>query len=180
MKLYDSRTQTKINLPLDTIGMYCCGPTVYNHVHIGNVRPLITFDILYRYLKFLKIKTTFVHNITDVDDKIIAQAKRDNVTEREISEKYYNYYCDIMKDLNVLKMDELPKVTKNIDGIIDYVKQLVDLKKAYVTSVGDVYFSIESVKDTYGELSKQKISKLLEGVRKENKSDKQHPLDFVL
>jgi cysteinyl-tRNA synthetase len=180
MQLYDSRTQKKITIPNDQVGMYCCGPTVYNDVHIGNVRPLITFDILYRYLLHSKIKTTYVHNITDVDDKIINKAQEVNVSESKISEEYTDHYTTVMKQLNALKMDELPKVTKNIDGIIKYVEKLVNLDKAYVSQEGDVYFSIDTVKDTYGEISKQNIEQLLDGVRKENKKDKRNLLDFVL
>jgi cysteinyl-tRNA synthetase len=180
MVIYDSLTQTKKELKDKKINIYNCGPTVYNEVHIGNIRPLITFDILHRFLLALKNNVKYVHNITDVDDKIINKAKEENVSESAISEKYTKDYFELMKRLNVLKMNKNPLVTKNIKGIIDYVNRLVKLKKAYVTKQGDVYFSIDSVKDTYGELSKQKIDDLLNGVRKENHSDKKNPLDFVL
>jgi cysteinyl-tRNA synthetase len=180
MKIYDSRTTQKVALPNQPITIYNCGPTVYNEVHIGNIRPLLTFDFLFRYLKAIGVDVKYMHNITDVDDKIINRAQEEHTTEAAVSQKYTKAYFDVMKSLNVLKMDYLPKVTENIEGIIDYVNRLIKLDKAYIAKDGDVYFKIDAVKDTYGEISKQKINELLKGVRKENKSNKINPLDFVL
>lgn len=180
MKIYNSSSAKKVEIDTDNITMYNCGPTVYDYVHIGNIRPLLTFDVLYRYLKYLKKNITYVHNITDVDDKIINAAKAGNVSESEISTKYANAYYDIIKQLNALSPHQMPLVTKNIPGIIGYIQKLVDKGYAYATPKGDVYFSIDNVKDSYGVVSKQKIKDLLNGVRKANKDDKKNKLDFCL
>jgi cysteinyl-tRNA synthetase len=181
MKLYDSKNQIKKTINDDKVTIYNCGPTVYNDVHIGNIRPLITLDILYRYLKSKKINVKYALNITDVDDKIINRALVEKTSEKSISKKYTKHYYDLFKSLNILKQDYNPKVTKNIKGIIKYIDKLVAKNKAYVGSDGDVYFDINSIKDTYGELSKQKISELLHNVRKDvEENKKRNPLDFVL
>ena len=178
LKIKDSSSQKLINIDQDKISIYNCGPTVYNDVHIGNIRPLITFDVLYRYLKYINRKVIYVHNITDIDDKIINRSIELKQSEHEISEHYYQEYLKIIDQLNVLHMDILPKVSDNIDGIINFVKQVIDSKHAYVTN-GDVYFDIKSIKD-YGCISHQKIDMLLDSVRKENNSNKKYPLDFAL
>jgi cysteinyl-tRNA synthetase len=179
IKLYDSRTSGFIELDEKNISMYNCGPTVYNHVHIGNVRPMLTFDILYRYMLNQGLKVNYLHNLTDIDDKIINKAAEEKCSEKEISEKYIAEYKKILERTNAIPMTMMPKVSDNIESIIGYVERLVKLDKAYVAN-NDVYFSIDTVKDTYGEISKQKIDMLLDGVRKENNSGKKNPLDFVL
>ena len=178
LKIKDSATQKFINIDQDKVSIYNCGPTVYNDVHIGNVRPLITFDVLYRYLKYTRRDVVYVHNITDIDDKIINRSIELKRSEAEISEHYYQEYLKIVDQLNVLRMDVLPKVSDNILGIINYIEQLVNSKHAYVID-GDVYFDIKSIKN-YGCVSHQKIDKLLDGVRKENNENKKYPLDFAL
>ncbi|GMO13945.1 MAG: cysteine--tRNA ligase [Mycoplasmoidaceae bacterium] len=180
MKLYDSRLAKKIDITDECITIYNCGPTVYNYVHIGNIRPLITMDVLYRYLIATNKNVKYALNITDVDDKIINKAKEENKSEKKISKFYTKAYFSLFKQLNILKQNYNPLVTKNINGIIGYVKKLVDTNKGYVGSDGDVYFSIDSVKNTYGCISKQNIDQLLHEVRKESKTDKKNPLDFVL
>jgi cysteinyl-tRNA synthetase len=181
MKLYDSKSSNKKELEKKNVSIYLCGPTVYNYVHIGNIRSLITIDILVRYLKETNNKVKYALNITDVDDKIIDRAKLEHKTEKEISSFYEKAYFDLFKQLNVEKQTYNPRVTENIKGIIGYVDRLIKKNKAYVGEDGDVYFDINSVKDVYGSLSKQKIDMLLKDVRKENNSKYKHnPLDFVL
>jgi cysteinyl-tRNA synthetase len=179
MKVYDSLSNKRYQLISKHISIYNCGPTVYNDIHIGNARPLITFDVLVRFLKALHFNVLYVHNITDVDDKIINQAKILKVTESEIANTFYHHYLDINKALNILSIEHMPKVSENIPGMIEYIQKLIDAKSAYVTDSGDVYFDVKSV-PIYGSLSHQNIDQLQEGVRKEVAVDKKTPLDFVL
>jgi cysteinyl-tRNA synthetase len=180
LSLYDSYSEKNTPINEKFVKIYCCGPTVYNHVHIGNLRPLITFDILVKFLLATGHKVKYVSNITDVDDKIINKAREEKISEKQLSKKYEKHYFDLAKKLNVRKMDSVPKVMENIDGIIKYVEKLVKKNKGYISEDGDAYFDINTVKKIYGKLSKQNINELLKGVRKENKSDKHSPLDFVL
>lgn len=176
MKLYDSLSNKKIEV-VEPITMYCCGPTVYNDVHVGNIRPIITFDVLNRLSSWLKKEVTFVHNITDIDDKIINAAKSQNVNELEFSNKYYLEYVNILETLNIKKMI-MPKVSENMQDLIAYIQKLVDSKHAYVSD-GDVYFDVTSIKD-YGCLSKQNLDQLKSGVRKELSKNKKNEFDFAL
>ena len=178
IKIKSSSTNKDIVFDQKKITIYNCGPTVYNDVHIGNVRPIVTMDVLYRFAKFMGIDVYYTHNITDVDDKIINRSKEENRDEKELANYYYEQYLKILDALNIKKMDLMPKVTDNINDIIKFVKLLVDKKKAYVVD-GDVYFDLTQVKD-YGSVSHQKIENLLEGVRKEKDDKKHYPLDFVL
>jgi cysteinyl-tRNA synthetase len=178
-KIYNTYKNSLEELDDQYISIYNCGPTVYNHVHIGNVRPLITFDILNRFLRYLGYEVKYVHNLTDIDDKIINKAKEENKTESEISEFYIDAYKKIITDLNVIGIDHMPKVSENIKEIIQYVDKLINKKAAYI-SEGDVYFDLNKYKQDYGMVSNQKIEDLLEGVRKENANNKINALDFVL
>ncbi|MDR0825659.1 MAG: cysteine--tRNA ligase [Mycoplasmataceae bacterium] len=178
MKLYDSLSNKTFDVVSKNITVYNCGPTVYNDIHIGNARPLVAFDALVRFMRTQGYTVTYIHNITDIDDKIINKAKEEKTTESAISTLYYEHYLDINKALNTVEM-QMPKVSQNVDGIIKYISKLVDAKAAYVTDNGDVYFDISSVKN-YGVLSHQNIEQLKEGVRKELAIDKRSPLDFVL
>jgi cysteinyl-tRNA synthetase len=178
MKIYDSLTNKTFDLINKKLSIYNCGPTVYNDVHIGNIRPLITFDVLVRFLKNQKFDITYIHNITDIDDKIINKAKEEKKTEMEISSFYTNHYLEIVKQLNALPM-LMPKVSENINGIIEYINKLVQNNGAYVTNEGNVYFDVNKVSN-YGTLSHQNINQLIEGSRKELASDKKFPLDFAL
>ncbi len=177
MKIFNSSTNTKIDLSGRKITIYNCGPTVYNYVHIGNVRPLIVFDVLYRYLLSLNKDVLYVQNITDVDDKIINAAAEANITEKELTDKYTKAYLDLFTLLNVKPL-LMPKVSDHIEEIQEYIQQLIDKGVAYVEK-GDVYFDVSKVKN-YGHVSHQNIDELLEGVRKGNKQYKRNPLDFVL
>jgi cysteinyl-tRNA synthetase len=177
MKIYDSLSDDTCELKDHHVSIYNCGPTVYNDVHIGNVRPLITFDVLHRFLRYSKFDVQYLHNITDIDDKIIVKAKQEHKTESEIAAHFYQRYLEINKALNILPMT-MPKVSDNIHGIIEYIGKLLKANAAYETN-GDVYFDISS-DTTYGILSHQNIPELLNGARKSNAENKKSPLDFAL
>ncbi len=178
IKIKDSSSGVYLPLDENKITIYNCGPTVYNDVHIGNLRPVITMDVLYRYLKAIKHDVFYVHNITDIDDKIINKSIETKQEELKLSDHYFHEYLKILDQLNILKMDVLPKVSDNIDGIIEFIKKLVENKRAYVVD-GDVYFDV-SQNNNYGVISGQKTENLLKGVRKEIDDKKHNPLDFVL
>lgn len=158
--------------------MYVCGPTVYSSIHIGNSRPVIFFDTVARFFTYLGYKVKYVSNFTDIDDKIIRKAQQEGVSEKEISERYIKDISDLYKKLNCLPHFKNPKVTENMDNIISFIKQMIDLGGAYVTD-GDVYFDVLKVKE-YGVLSGQTIDNLLNGVRIENNEKKHNPIDFTL
>ena len=178
MKIYDALTGKINKLPDDeVISIYYCGPTVYNDVHIGNIRPAITFDVLHRFLLQQEKKVIVLSNITDIDDKIIKVAQETNKTEPEISEHYFKNYVDVLRSLNILEIP-FEKVSTNIENIISIIQKLIDAGYAYVKN-GDVYFSVKKYKD-YGCISKQNIDSLIKNVRIDNSIHKKSPLDFVL
>ncbi len=160
------------------VSMYVCRPTVYDHPHLGHARCYITWDMVYRYLKFLGYEVTYCRNVTDVDDKILAKAKAENSTQEEVSKKYYDIFSESMKNLNVLKPDIEPFATKNIGEMIAIVKNLIDNGFAYEVD-GDVYFRVKKF-DEYGKLSKQPIDDLVAGARVEASGKKEDFLDFAL
>ena len=160
------------------INMYVCGPTVYSYAHVGNMCPVIIFDMVYRYFKYAGYDVKYASNFTDVDDKIIKAAKEAGVTEKELTEKYIKIYLDDVKALNCLDIDYRPKVTETMDEIIAYIQELIDKGAAYQNG-DDVYFRVNS--DTsYGELSKQNVEELAYGNRIEVSDNKENPYDFVL
>ena len=160
------------------INMYVCGPTVYSYAHIGNMCPVIIFDMIYRYFKYSGYDVKYASNFTDVDDKIIKAAKAAGITEKELTEKYINIYLEDVKALNCLDIDYRPKVTETMPEIIDYIKTLMDKGYAYQNG-DDVYFRVNKVKD-YGKLSKQIVDDLNAGNRIEVSEHKENPYDFVL
>jgi len=160
------------------VKMYVCGPTVYNYIHIGNARPIIFFDLVHRYFKYLGYEVEFVSNVTDVDDKIIKRALEEGVTEAQVSEKYLNYFLESTRALNTLPLTSMPKVTENMNEMIKFIKGLVAEGYAYEAS-GDVYFRINKLQE-YGRLSGKKIEELEVGVRIDEDLKKENPLDFVL
>jgi cysteinyl-tRNA synthetase len=181
MKVYNTLTRGKEELrPIDgeEYKIYVCGPTVYNYFHIGNARPFVVFDTLRRYLEYRGNKVKFVQNFTDVDDKIINKAREEGVPASEISEKYIEEYFKDAASLNVRKASVHPKVTENMNEIIDLVKTLVEKGHAYEVD-GDVYFDTASFPG-YGSLSGQKIEDLESGARVDVDERKKSPLDFAL
>jgi cysteinyl-tRNA synthetase len=181
MKIYNTVTRKKEEfIPIDEneIKIYVCGPTVYNYFHIGNARPFVVFDTLRKYLEYRGKNVKFIQNFTDVDDKIINKAKEEKVSAKEISEKYIEEYFKDANELNVAKATVHPKVTENIDEIIDFISRLIDKGYAYEVN-GDVYFSTRNYPD-YGKLSGQQLEELELGARVETSDVKRDPLDFVL
>ncbi len=181
MKFYNTLTGKKEEfIPLEPgkVKMYACGPTVYDYFHIGNARTFIIFDALRRYLKYRGYDVTFVQNFTDVDDKIINRAREEGVPPGEISEKFIQIYFEDSETLGIERADIYPKVTENIDEIIEFIEELIDKGYAY-ESEGDVYFDVSKFED-YGKLSKQNLEELQLGARVEISEQKRNPLDFAL
>ncbi|HPZ59481.1 MAG TPA: cysteine--tRNA ligase, partial [Bacillota bacterium] len=181
MKIYNTLSRKKEDfVPVDEneVKIYVCGPTVYNYFHIGNARPFVVFDTLRRYLEYRGKKVKYVQNFTDVDDKIINKAREEGVTPGEISEKYIAEYYKDAAALNVEKATIHPKVTENMDEIIQFIKRLIEKGHAYEVD-GDVYFSTRSF-NNYGKLSRQNIEDLESGARIEVGEKKEDPLDFAL
>jgi len=181
MKLFNSYSQSLEELiPLNDnkITMYVCGPTVYDVPHLGHARCYITWDVVYRYLKYKGYDVTYARNLTDVDDKIINKAKANNVTPHDIAEKYIVEFHKAMNALNLLSPDIEPKATENIDEMLKLIGELVEKGYAY-ESQGDVYFEVDKF-SKYGALSKQSIKDLEAGARVETSDIKKNLLDFAL
>ncbi len=181
MKIYNTLTGQKEEFkPINEgkVGVYVCGPTVYNRIHIGNARPICVFDVFRRYLEFKGMDVKFIQNYTDVNDKIIKQAGLENSTPEETALKYIREYETDAQGLNVRKADIHPKVSEYMDKIIDMIKTLVDKGYAY-ESKGDVYYRTRRF-EGYGKLSKQSIDDLIAGARVEVNDIKEDPLDFAL
>jgi len=160
------------------VKMYVCGPTVYNYFHVGNARPLITFDVLRRYFEYRGFEVTLAQNFTDVDDKIINRANELGVTSVEIAEKYIAEYYTDARGLGVRDATIYPKATENIAEIIAMISELVEKGMAYQRE-NDVYYRTASFSD-YGKLSKQPIEELLAGARVDVTEDKENAIDFAL
>jgi len=181
MKIYNTLTGKKEEFkPIEEgkAGIYVCGPTVYNRIHIGNARPICVFDVFRRYLEFKGMEVKFIQNYTDVNDKIIKQAQLENSTPEETALKYINEYETDAKGLNVRAADIHPKVSEYMDKIIDMIKTLVEKGYAYESN-GDVYYRTRKF-EGYGKLSKQSIDDLIAGARVEVNDIKEDPLDFAL
>lgn len=181
MKIYNTLTNKKeefheINKGKVTI--YSCGPTVYNYFHIGNARPFITFDLLRNFMEYIGYEVKFVQNFTDVDDKIIKRANEENLTPKEVADKYIQAYYEDAKALGIRKATVHPRVTDVMDDIIKYVQDLVDGGYAYELN-GDVYFEVDKFKD-YGKLSNKNIDELEAGARIGVNEQKKSPMDFAL
>ena len=181
MKIYNTKTLKKEEFKPITEGevkMYVCGPTVYDNVHIGNVRPVVVFDTLRRTFEELGYKVKYVSNYTDVDDKIIRRSKELGISEKELTDKMIAAYNDIRHKLNAADLYKTPRVTETMDEIISFIDGLVDKGAAYEKD-GDVYFRTSSVTD-YGSLSNQNLDDLQVGARIEENDLKESPLDFAL
>ena len=160
------------------VKMYVCGPTVYDNAHLGHARCYITWDVLYRYLKFKGYEVTYCRNVTDVDDKILKKAEKEGKTPEEVSTYWYNRFTESMKALNNLKPDIEPFATKTLGEMISINKDLINKGYAYEAD-GDVYFRVKKF-PAYGYLSKQPIDQLESGARIEVGEIKEDPLDFAL
>ena len=184
MKILNTLTRRKEEfVPINEgkVGIYVCGPTVYDYIHIGNARPMIVFDTLRRYLEYKGYDVNYVSNFTDVDDKIIKRANEEGVDASVISERYIAEVKKDMAALNVREATTHPKATEEIPDMIEMVKTLIDKGYAYEVN-GTVYFRTRKFKD-YGKLSKKNIDDLRSGNRDllvSGVDEKEDPLDFVL
>ena len=182
--LYNSYSRTKEAFkPLDekNVRMYVCGPTVYDRAHIGNARPVLVFDILFRLLRYLykEDNVTYVRNITDIDDKINAKALERGVNIDKVTDETISWFHKDMEFLGALRPNHEPRATDYVSQMKDMISKLISLSFAYPTEDGHVFFEVEQFSD-YGRLSNKKLNELKEGVRIENENTKKNPLDFVL
>ena len=161
-----------------TVTMYVCGVTVYDRCHIGHARALLTFDVIYRYLRFLGYDCRFVRNFTDVDDKIINRAREENVPPEELARRYIDEFHRDADALGLLEPAVEPCATGHIPEMIDIISRLVAGGNAYEAG-GDVYFAVESFRD-YGKLSGRGLDEMTAGARVEVDDRKRHPMDFAL
>lgn len=160
------------------VQMYVCGPTVYSYLHIGNARPIVFYDILKNYLTFLGYQVTYASNVTDVDDKIIQAAIRQNKTEKEIAEFYEQAYYEAIEKVGSHLPDLIPHATDYVADMIDFIRKLLEEGYAYEVD-GDVFFRVRKISD-YGCLSKQVREELEQGARISVNDKKEDPLDFAL
>ena len=160
------------------VSMYVCGPTVYNYVHIGNMRPAITFDMVRNYLEYLGYEVTYASNFTDINPKIIKAAEELGITEREVANKFIAAYLKDLEDYQCGKIDIHPTVLENLDNIYTFIQKLIEKGYAYEVD-GDVYFRVNKIKD-YGCLSNNTLDELESGARLEIDEKKEDPLDFAL
>lgn len=180
LKVYNTMHRAKEEFqPIEPgkVRMYVCGPTVYNYIHIGNARPVIFFDVVRRYLELSGYKVTYVVNFTDVDDKMIRRAQEEGTTVPEVAERYINAFLEDSKALGI-KETIHPRVTDNIQEIVNFIQGLVDKGFAYESS-GDVYFHTLKFSE-YGKLSQQNLEELQFGIRIEVDERKRAAEDFVL
>ncbi len=195
LKVYNSLTKKKelfVPIAQPFVGMYVCGPTVYSDVHLGNVRTFLSFDVIYRYLKYLGYRVRYVRNITDVghlehdadagEDKIGKKAKLENLEPMEIVQKYANSFHRVMDIFNILNPDIEPSATGHIIEQIGLTEKLLEKGLAYEVN-GSVYFDIEKYNQSYqyGVLSGRVLDELVAGMRElEGQEEKRNPADFAL
>jgi len=182
MKLYNTLTRDQQEfVPQDgkTVRMYVCGPTVYDHLHIGNVRPVIVFDTLRKYFqRFQGWDVIYVQNVTDLDDKLINRSIETGEPVSEIAERYTKSYFSLLTELGVETPSHSPRATQFIPGMIDLIKGLIDKGLAY-ESDGDIYYRVSAFPE-YGKLSGRKVDDLRVGARIAASEKKENPLDFTL
>ncbi|MDO4556141.1 MAG: cysteine--tRNA ligase, partial [Lachnospiraceae bacterium] len=181
MKIYNTLTKKKeefVPITPGKVGIYVCGPTVYNFIHIGNARPMIVFDTLRRYFEYKGYEVNYVSNFTDVDDKIIKKANEEGLPCHEISERYIAECKKDMEGMNVKPATHHPKATEEIEGMISMISQLIEKGYAYEKN-GTVYFRTRKC-EGYGKLSKKNLDDLSAGIRIAVSDEKDDPMDFVL
>ena len=185
VKVFNTLTRQKEDFKPITpgqINMYVCGPTVYNYIHIGNARSVIAFDTIRRYFEYKGYKVNYVSNFTDVDDKMINEAREEHTTVPKLADKYIRAYLEDTEALNIEKATLHPRATHEISEIIAFVEDLI--KKGYAYEVdGDVYYRAKKFPN-YGKLSDQNIEQLEEGasehINDEEQKRKEDPIDFAL
>jgi len=182
LRIYNTLTRQKETFTPITpgkVGMYVCGITVYDLLHMGHGRTYVSFDIMQRYLRFKGFDVTYVRNITDVDDKIIKRAAENNETCDELTARTIAMMHEDFESLNMLPADLEPRVTTHMPEIIDVIERLIEKGHAYVAKNGDVMFEVSTYKE-YGRLGRQDLEQLVAGARVDVDDAKRDPLDFVL
>ena len=160
------------------VNMFVCGITPYDSAHIGNFRVFIVYDMMARYLRYAGYNVFYLQNVTDIDDKIIAAAKKQNIDWKAIVQKYYTEFRVVGKKLNITSVTRYAKATTHMREIVSQIERLVKKGYAYESN-GSVYFEVKKFKD-YGKLSRQNLAKLHAGARLEDDKNKRHPYDFVV
>ncbi|MFD2672492.1 cysteine--tRNA ligase [Marinicrinis sediminis] len=181
LSIYNTMSRQKeVFIPLEEgkVKMYVCGPTVYDHIHIGNARPVIFFDVVRKYLERIGYEVAYVQNVTDVDDKLIRKAQEQQSSVKELSRTYAEAFFEDLDALGVRRATVHPTVTDHMEQIIAFIAQLEQEGYAYENG-GDVFFRTERFEE-YGKLSHQKIEELQHGIRIEVDQRKENPQDFVL
>lgn len=181
MRVYNTLSRTKEEFtPREPgrVSMYVCGPTVYNHIHIGNARTFLSFDVMRRYLEWKGFDVTFVQNVTDVDDKIINRANEEGRSAAEVAREYTAAFIRAMRELGVKDPTVRPLCTETIPEMIEMIERLIERGHAYEVD-GDVYFSVRSF-PAYGKLSGRDVDEMRSGARVEIDERKADPLDFAL
>ncbi len=183
-KVYITDTLSKNKVPLETlepgvIKMYVCGPTVYNYIHIGNARPMVVFDAFRRFLEFVGYRVIMVQNFTDIDDKIIYEAKEWNVDWKTVADTFITEYFHDAQLLGVRAANYHPRTTDFVKDIVEAIEIMIKKDFAYPAENGDVYFSVRKLRD-YGKLSGKNLDDLKAGARVDVNELKKDPLDFVL
>ncbi|MCX7654657.1 MAG: cysteine--tRNA ligase [Fervidobacterium sp.] len=184
MDVYITDTLNKNKVKFEPINpgevkMYVCGPTVYNYIHIGNARPMVIFDAFRRFLEFIGYRVTLVQNFTDIDDKIINEAKEWNVDWRTVADTFISEYFHDAQLLGVRAANYHPRTTDFVDDIVKAIEMMIRKEFAYVVENGDVYFSVRKL-PSYGKLSGKNLNDLVAGARVDVNEKKRDPLDFVL
>lgn len=181
LKIYNTlkkKKETFKPIKQGRVGIYVCGPTVYDAGHIGHARSVVVFDVIVRYLRAIDYEVTYVRNFTDVDDKIINRASELGITTQELSERYIKEFYEEMRALKVERASIEPRATDHIGEIIGMIERLVARGHAYKAG-SDVFFAVETFKD-YGELSSRRLEEMQAGARVEVDEKKRNPFDFVL
>ncbi len=181
IRLYNTlKNQKEDFIPVcrDKVGIYCCGPTTYNFIHLGNARPIVVFDTIRRYFMWRGYAVDYIQNFTDIDDKIINRGKEEGLSAGEVADKYIKAYFEDARALSVLPASKHPKVTEHIEEIIAMVEEIIAKGHGYV-SQGDVYFDVASFPG-YGSLSGRDLDDMKAGARVDISENKRSPLDFVL
>lgn len=181
LKVFNTLTKKKeefITREPGKVGMYVCGPTTYNFIHLGNARPLVAFDTVRRYFQYRGYQVTYIQNFTDVDDKIISRAREEGQTPQKLAEKYIKAYFEDADALHVLRADMHPRVTDHMEEIIHMIRGIMDKGLAYEVN-GNVYFDVRNFSG-YGRLSGRDLDDMKSGARVDVGDEKHDPLDFAL
>ena len=184
VRIFDSLAKREVELSTRVDGqvsMYVCGPTVYDVPHVGHGRTALVYDVIRRYLEWSGNTVTFVGNVTNVEDKIIARAAAEGTSERELADRYEATYWAELDRLNVRRPDEVPRATEFIPQMVDLIRELIESGHAYVIEGEGVYFSVGSF-EQYGDLSGRRVADLIEnaGARVEVDERKRSPVDFAV